>query len=342
MCLKIFSSNQNLKYHITICKLKIKEENKKEIIEIATTIIQNELKSKDEQIEKLIKQMEEQKKKLEEKVTSNTINNNTTNNNTINGNVNNHLTIYTCMTPEHVKETFDKHYTIETLMGGQKALADFVIDKFVVGKEGMIYLCVDRSRKKFMITEDMVNMKEDVNCETLINRLTPAYPIIKDKVEWSEYETKYVPSVDKIHDSYDEILAVRKDGTVFRSQLSRRLPSTIPDKERMDLVQDHNHTLDDLRDQEEKQFVERKEDAERYFTNTQTPESMQYEPLPEPNMIHGHRLGKFTEFRTMYKEQGIYKIPRVLQEAIAYDPDVVQQFEDYVKRGMFQGKPIPE
>jgi phenylalanyl-tRNA synthetase alpha subunit len=71
--------------------------------------------------------------------------------NTINQNITN-ITIYQVMTPEHVLDVFQKHYSIDTLLGGQKALARFVHDGFL--KESPVYVCGDRSRQKFYIVKE--------------------------------------------------------------------------------------------------------------------------------------------------------------------------------------------
>ena len=276
-CDKFFTANSSLKSHTNICKKFIEFKKEK--------LLQKEIEIKlEEEKIKIRKELEaEYKLKIKEKKSrkrsSTTIIENHTINNNINNIINNnHTTIFTSMTPERVKDTFDKYYTIETLMGGQKSLADFVMDNFVRGKGGMIYLCTDRARKKVFYTTDFSDMKEDVNCETLISHMTPAYPIIKDKVELSEYEKKYVPYVDKIHESYDDILAIHTDGITFRSQICRLLPSSISDKEHMDFLHIPIKSLEELRVTEEKQFVERKEEVEKYIKHTNEIEIEMEEP----------------------------------------------------------------
>lgn len=371
-CTKPFKSKANLLYHTNICKKKpnddllslvneIKKEAKEmkkkveqssrdihdkledEIYKISSNVkttqdeLEIELRRKNETILQLLeqnKQLEERTKSLEDK----TLQPSVVHNNTINNN----LTIFTSMSPERVTEIFNKHYTIETLMGGQKALADFVVDKFVCGEGGMVYLCVDRSRKKICYTTNFKDFVEDTNTEMLLSHLIPAYPVIKSKVEWSEYEKKYNPHVDKIHESYDEILAIRNDGTTFRSQLCRRLPSSIEDKERMDSTTEPLYTLNHLRDTEDKAFVERKEEIDRIIAKENKPEVVGNDVPLIPNKICDVGLGRLDGFRLMYKNQGIYKIHKELAEAVASDPAVAQAYEDYIKRGTYKGKVIWE
>jgi hypothetical protein len=329
-CNKSFTTNRHLLRHTDMCNTKPIIEKLKEETKL---MIQSELTIKELQLNELRKQMEEHThtleihtKQIKEKSTPTIINT------TIHSNVHNHMTIFTSMTPERVIDTFSKYYTIDMLMGGQKALADFVIDRFVVGEGGMIYLCVDRSRKKVCYTTDFMNFKEDINCDTLLAQLTPAYPIIKEKVDWSEYEKKYNPFVTKIHESFDEILAIRTDGVAFRSQLCRRLPSTMDDKIQMDLQYQPLHTLDNIREKEETNFVERKQDIEQIVT---PPEPIYKEPVE--NTIHGIRLGKLDGCRKLFKTQGIYKIHADLIDVVPSDPDITQAYDDYIKRGTYKG-----
>jgi len=301
--------------------------------------IESELSSKQDQINLLLEQnkkLEDRTKQLESKSIQPITNNNT---------INNHLTIFTTMSPERVTEVFNKHYTIEKLMGGQKELANFVVDQFVAGKDKMLYLCVDRSRKKCMYTEDFETFHEDVNNELLLSQLTPAMNVIKEKVDWTEFEKKYNPHVTQIHDSYDEILAIRNDGTTFRSQLCRRLPSSKEEKDRMDAIQEPLTIADTLRQHEDKKFIERKDEIERIETKDKDKDKdkeIRVDELQEPNQINGVRLCKLDGCRLMYKNQGIYKIQKDLIEAVSSDPKVAQAYEDYVKRGTYKGMVIWE
>jgi len=121
---------------------------------------------------------------------------------------------------------------------------------------------VDRSRKKCCYTTDFQTFHEDVNNEILLSHLTPAFRIMKDRVEFSSFEKKYNPYFEKIHGSYDEILAIRTDGIPFRTQLCKRLPSTLQEKEIMDHTQPSLPNLDELRMLAEKNFREVKEEMD--------------------------------------------------------------------------------
>ena len=333
-CLKEFTTKKRYDYHLTICKVKINKDQ----LEIKTEIgqlsneLKEEVKRKDEQIQKLTEQL----KQLQQ--TPTIITNNNTNHNTIH----NHVTIFNYMTPERVAEIFQKHYTVDTLLGGQKALANFFVDHFVLGEGKMVYICVDRSRKKICYTTDFVNFKEDTNCETAVKLLGPCFPVIKSLVEWTEFEKKYNPVQGEIHESFDEILAVRSDGSIFQTQLSRRLPSSLEDKEQMDKNQDDLQTLDELRALEEKDFVVRKEEIDRIIERSQQDKKPKPEAEPVERTIAGVRLGKLDDLRKLYKREGTYKIHRDVNEQVESDPVIAQAYEDYIKRGMFQGIQIWE
>lgn len=237
ICKKTFSTKQNLMYHEKICEKKRKKPIcdfcEKEFTSRQSLMYHIKIckKKESKQVIDLKSELEQCKIKLEElKVTPN---NTTIIHNQI---IYNNVSISNYLTPEYVAKTFEKYYTVETLMGGQRALADFVVDKFVLGSEKMLYLCVDRSRKKCMVTTDFKTFTEDVNNEILLSHLTPAFRIMKDMVEWADFERKYQSNLLKIHGSFDEILAIKTDGTNFRSQLCKRLPSTVQEKEQMEKI----------------------------------------------------------------------------------------------------------
>jgi len=163
--------------------------------------------------------------------------------------------------------------------------------------------------------------------------------VIKEKIEWSESEKKYNMHVGKIHDSYDEILAIRTDGTTFRSQLCKRLPASMEDKDRMDEATKPLATLNDFRKQEEKEYIERKEEIDRIISKSEEKKSSM-EPPKVPNQICGVGLARLDGLRMIYKNQGIYRIHKELEQAVASDPVVAKAYEDYVKRGSFQGNVI--
>ena len=146
-----------------VSELKLKEE-KKEL----------ELKLKEEKKELELK-LKEEKKELEQKLerelkrehAPQKISNKTINKHIDTQNITNNITIYQVMTPEHVLEVFQKHYSLDTLLGGQKALARFVNDEFLKKQATPLYVCGDRARQKFYMINDG-KKEEDPDCENII------------------------------------------------------------------------------------------------------------------------------------------------------------------------------
>jgi hypothetical protein len=261
-------------------------------------------------------------------------NNGTTNTNTMNNNItinihaNGHITE---LTKEEVCKIFEQHFSIETLLGGPKQFADFVIDQFIANNK-IVYLCVDRSRKKCMITTDFKNFTEDRNNEVLLRILSPGFITIRDKVEWSSFERKYESCAHQIHQSFDEILAIQKEGTIFKSQLCKRLPSSLDEWENMKHDQPISFFFDQLRENEKKNYLER-------TSNETAPDT--FVPMPTvPNSIANVTLGKLDVYRTLYRDKGIYKIYGPLQEIIDSNPDISAQYEEYVKHDRYKGTKI--
>ena len=214
-CKKSLANKDNLKKHHVICKKKDK-----------THEFAHELKRKDEQIEELEREMQLKIKELEEKLkqqektptkikTQNKINNQT--NNTIG--TQNNITIYQVMTPEHVLDVFKKHYKLDTLLGGQKALARFVNEGFLKENATPIYTCGDRSRQKFYILHEGKKV-EDTNCEGLIELTSPGFLHVQDVYE----EAMFNEADDKeeeIHNTYQDIMNISSDHQEFNAELSR-------------------------------------------------------------------------------------------------------------------------
>lgn len=217
-CNKHLANKDNLKKHQLICKKKDK-----------THQFEHELKRKDEQIkekEEHEREMQLKIKELEEKLkqqektptkikTQNKINNQT--NNTIG--TQNNITIYQVMTPEHVLDVFKKHYKLDTLLGGQKALARFVNEGFLKENATPIYTCGDRSRQKFYILHEGKKV-EDTNCEGLIELTSPGFLHVQDVYE----EAMFNDAEDKeeeIHNTYQDIMNISSDHQEFNAELSR-------------------------------------------------------------------------------------------------------------------------
>ena len=161
-CNKLYTAKCSVVLHearckntVTQIKTQIQDTVEKDKLNETETLLRtkteelvNELNVKQEKI----KQLEDENKKLEQKIEQLIphINNQTFYDSSTN--IVNNYTIYEVMTQERVDEYFKKHYNIDTLLGGQKALARLVADGFITEKN--TYHCKDRSRQKFTLVDE--------------------------------------------------------------------------------------------------------------------------------------------------------------------------------------------
>ena len=227
-CNHLFTTNTNLTRHLlTFCKkkeshenniqseLKLKEEKIKEL---------EEIRLKDEKIKELnqdkIKELEEklkQRETLPQKISNKTINKNQ---HIDTQNITNNITIYQVMTPQHVLEVFQKHYKLDTLLGGQKALARFINEEFLKEHATPVYVCGDRSRQKFYMIKDG-KKEEDPDCENIIGLSSPGLPHVRDVYEEALFTEQDTITEEDIQDNYRNITNLDKDRTQFKSELSK-------------------------------------------------------------------------------------------------------------------------
>lgn len=225
-CNKKLSSKQRLVSHIKICK----ETNN-----------MNELK-------KQVKQLAEEVIQLKEKPTT-IINNNTNNtDNSVKSVIHNYSSILDYKT-ESITETFKKHYnTVEHLLKtDQKHLADMTVKHVLSGKEQPLYFVTDRSRSKFIYTDQENNEQEDANATILRSLVYRGIkPIIKN-IYHEEFKRLRSELADhQRRDSGNLILSTRddlkeleeaykqmdiiKESDDYISQLSKCLPTSIRDR----------------------------------------------------------------------------------------------------------------
>ncbi len=139
------------------------------------------------------------------------------------------ITIFEVMTPDHVLDVFKKHYKLDTLLGGQKALARFVNDGFLKDHSQPVYMCGDRSRQKFYIVKGGKRV-EDPNCEHLINLTAPGLPHVQDVYEEAMFDTPEEKVTD-IHSTYQNIINMSDDHTDFNNELSKVLDGSASPKD---------------------------------------------------------------------------------------------------------------
>jgi hypothetical protein len=212
-CHKRLTTHINLKYHLTCCKKKNSNNE-----------VDKELTETKLELEKTKLELEKTKLELEKREKSPVKITNKINNNTVNNIEQQNITIYNIMTPDVVEEFFKKHYNLDTLLGGQKALAQFVNEGFLT--KAPVYVCGDRSRQKFYIMKDGKKV-EDTDCNEILKLTTPGLPSVK-QVYSDALFTEFPEEVteDDIQDNYKDICSMSHDRNGFKQELSKIAPSS--------------------------------------------------------------------------------------------------------------------
>jgi len=248
ICNKECTSKSNLDNHYETCKktyIRIEKkfntrfgkliEEKEDELEQKDSDLRNqkdeyefELRLKNEKIrdlEKLLKQQEARIEKISNKI-SKSNNNNSNSNNNSNNHITNNITINKFMSPERVEEYFKTHYNMETLLGGQKALARMVVDGFIKDKD--TYHCTDRSRQKFIFVDENGNRIEDTDCQLVIQLTASGMPHVKDVYEESLFSDEANDAVveKNLHVNYKSVSNLDAENTQFKSEMSKIVPST--------------------------------------------------------------------------------------------------------------------
>ena len=231
-CKKELTSKKMLEYHINICKEKKKQD------------IQKLTKTEDQKYTDLQLQINQLKKELEETKTRSASNNTININTNFDNSTHNYGSILTYMTPEVVKETFEKNYKLEDFFGAQKALAEFTTKNFLMGKNKALYLCKDKARNRFSFTDEDKNEIEDLNAAILIKLVSKGFGVIKNlytkesihlqgrlaRFERCDNGTMMIETrnqMKRLEEVYKQIVNIIKEGDGYRNQLSRSLPATI-------------------------------------------------------------------------------------------------------------------
>jgi hypothetical protein len=309
-CKKSVASKQRLDSHIKICKSYADFNKKDQIKQEIELELQKELKLKDEKIKELEDKLKEQPKSVTNNKTKNI-------NKTIN---NTNITIYEVMTPESVREFFKTHYNLETLLGGQKALAQFICDGFI--REKQVYQCTDRSRQKFVIENKDGTQMEDANCDQLIGLTAPGLPHVKDVYEDALFSTLENVTEDDIQDNYLKISNIDKDRTEFNKELSKIAPSCSP-KPVNTAYEDALIQLKAMRDA---------------IIPRETKVKSEPDTIPVLQEIGGISLGQLDIYRQGYRkrfekdgEDAEIKAPRALAERFATEPDLKHEYMEWIK-----------
>lgn len=154
------------------------------------------------------------------------------------------------MTPSVIRDTFSKYYNANILLEGENGMADFTIDYFLTGEGNPIYLCTDRSRKRFFYYDNDKQV-EDPNASLLTDIIaTGSFDVVTKfyKEQLSEYEKLANDNIKNIEicnhwlnkklkliSMYNNIKNIRSTHG-YASSLSKRLPKTLEDRKRIDAV----------------------------------------------------------------------------------------------------------
>jgi len=289
-CLKSLSSKQMLNYHLNICKQKKKIENEaQQKITLDMTIMKQEL----------------EKLKNKPSTTTNHITINTDNSVNTDNSSNNYCSLLNYMTPEVVRESF-KNFNINNLLSGsQKELADMTIKNFLTGKDHPLYLCKDRSRNKFVYTDEENKEKEDANAIVLRTLVYNGIAPLLKKLYQEEYvklndelaRCKRIDDNALIETSRDDIkeldeaykqFNILKEAEDYISHLSKCLPTSIKDRIYKDGLKN------DLLETE----------------NKQTNSDVEFEK--QLQMIGDYTLSELKGFKENFKATGVVKGPKDL------------------------------
>ena len=266
-CKKEVTSKQMLTYHLKVCKEKEKSDIETEIV------IKRDQKYTDLQL-----QINQLKKELEETKTRSASNNTININTNFDNSTHNYGSILTYMTPEVVKETFEKNYKLEDFFGAQKALAEFTTKNFLMGKNKALYLCKDKSRNRFSFTDEDKNEIEDLNAAILIKLVSKGFGVIKNlytkesahlqgrlsRFERCDNGTMMIETrnqMKRLEEVYKQIVNIIKEGDGYRNQLSRSLPATIESRICIDDIDEKMEQVNDDTDENENENDKEKEEA---------------------------------------------------------------------------------
>lgn len=262
-CKKELTSKKMLEYHINICKEKKKQD------------IQKLTKTEDQKYTDLQLQINQLKKELEETKTRSASNNTININTNFDNSTHNYGSILTYMTPEVVKETFEKNYKLEDFFGAQKALAEFTTKNFLMGKNKALYLCKDKARNRFSFTDEDKNEIEDLNAAILIKLVSKGFGVIKNlytkesvhlegrlaRFERCDNGTMIIETrnqMKRLEEVYKQIVNIIKEGDGYRNQLSRSLPATIESRICIDDIDEKMEQIDTNIDNDEENANENK------------------------------------------------------------------------------------
>jgi hypothetical protein len=296
-CQKRLTTLTNLNYHVKCCKSKPREEKDYTKLEL-------ELEKTKMELEKTKLELEKKEKspvKITTKIKNNTVNNIEQQN----------ITIYNIMTPDAVEDFFKKHYSLDTLLGGQKALAQFVNEGFLA--KAPVYVCGDRSRQKFYIMKDGKKV-EDTDCNEILKLTTPGLPSVKQVYSDALFtELPEEVTEDDIQDNYKDICSISRDRTGFKNELSKIAPSS-------DVIEPNTDWKQTLMDMEASMLPNESRRESKDIIE---------EPVPKDDVL-GYSRGKLMIYRERYKKDGTVHGPKSIMDQLS-NKDAQKEYLDYLQ-----------
>jgi hypothetical protein len=263
---------------------------------------------------------------------------NNNNNNNNNNNTHNYASILS-ITKDMVKDIFKKNYTLKDLAGSQKALANFTTRNILNNSDinNPVYLCKDKTRQKFVFTDEEQNEVEDIGASMLIKLVSKGLDhtndIYKKEAEKLTRKIERLEQTDTdndnynviveirdqlnlLRDNYEETINIMKDGDRYRAQLAKMLPTSLTDRMIVDkkLKELSSETESDNDDEIVKKIIIDKE--------------MPYE-LHDKTALHigGMTYGKLVLYKKHYQKTGEVKIP----ERFLQNKKLVDKFYEYIE-----------
>lgn len=307
-CEKELSTKYTLENHLQKCKKIMKEKVDK--IE--------------EEVAKISKEIQNIKDKPATVITNNnvTTQNNTKNiqNNNTQNNQHNYGSILSCLTPEIIQEPFKDFKVKDFLSLTQKQLAEITVKYYLSGKDRPMYYVADRSRNKFMYTDEENNIKEDPDSRCLRSIVYEGYkPLIKKMYKEQMIEAKKSLAlsmrkddqglIDSDRDDIKKIDQVQQETDIitdyktYNSHLSKSLPTSMDERKTID----HEH---------------RKEDGTEYDSDEELKREISY----ITRMIGDYAACELEPFKKQYEEKGTITGPR----SIMMDPVWKAQYIEYL------------
>ena len=342
VCLKILSTKQYLQQHLLQCETKAKKLVELEIEKTKDEVNEKQnYKKLEEKIDDMSRQLETLKTNPPTTITINSSTNVNDNSTKIQANTTTHnYASILSITKDMVKDIFKKNYTLKDLAGSQKALANFTTRNILNNSDinNPVYLCKDKTRQKFVFTDEEQNEVEDIGASMLIKLVSKGLDHTNDiyKKE-TEKLTKKIERLEQtdtdndnysviveirdqlnlLRDNYEETINIMKDGDRYRSQLAKMLPTSLTDR-----------MIVDKKLKELSSETESDSDEEVILKKVIIDKEMPYE-LHDKTALHigGMTYGKLILYKKHYQKTGEVKMP----ERFIQNKKLVDKFYEYIE-----------